>query len=670
MGAGFFVAQKWRLRAISHIAYIGIIKDVKPICQLTDKALTGINHKSEQRSGTEIMVRQEAQLSTVEKHKGKTYADLIIHYLLQIDVDYIFGVPGGAIEPLYNAIGRNLRRPLEVTPKPSPNNNPIPMRKRHPSMRIRPVIARHETGAAFMADGYTRETGKLGVCCATTGPGATNLITGVASAYADRIPMLVITPQTALPSFGKSGLQESSSDAVDIVGMFEHCTRYNSLVSHPNQLEGKLYKALLHAFRSPRGPVHLSIPMDILNAPFEREPEDYQIAHLFRRPKTVDGDSYQALLCAIKQAKKKILFVGGECKHFMSTVIAFAEQTNTLIVTTPSGKSMINNYHPLYRGVFGFAGHESAYKILRDEAVDLIIAVGTPLGELSTSGWDKAILNNKLVHISAVEDDFDRSPMAYLHTLGDAATIFDHLCNDLFVSNFDWDATTSPSEKQIATADESDEKAYLPSTLKFQREESLYSNAVPLKPQRVMYELATRFPANTRFMVDAGNAWAWTTHYMMLTSVGLQRTAFGFGAMGWAIGAAVGTALGCRGEPVVCITGDGSYLMSAQEISVAVAEHLPMLFIVLNDQALGMVKHGQRLSGAEAIGYKLPPVDFSLMARAQGVQAFTIRTAEELQQLDLEQIFSADRPTLLDIYIDSEETPPMASRVKTLVGVN
>ena len=620
------------------------------------------------------MAKQIAQKNAVNNaNKENTYADLIIHYLLQIGVDYIFGVPGGAIEPLYNAIGRNLRRPVNAaSQKNFYETSLIPMRKRNRSERILPIIARHEAGAAFMADGYARETGKLGVCCATTGPGATNLITGVASAYADRIPMLVITPQTALPNFGKLGLQESSSDAIDVVGMFEHCTRYNSLVSHPDQLEGKLYKALLHAFRSPRGPVHLSIPMDILNTPYETEPEAYQIAHLFRRPKAVDNESYQALLFAIKQAKKKVLFVGGGCKECVTAIIGFAEQTNTPIVTTPAGKSLINNYHPLYRGVFGFAGHDSAYKTLQDKEVELIIAVGTTLGEISTGGWDKAVLNDRLVHVSATEDDFIRSPMARLHTLGDARAIFTNLCEDLLGTNRHRDAPFPEAHRVVTLSNDEKQCHHLPSALTILREEHLFSNVVPLKPQRVMHELVKRLPSNTRFIVDAGNAWAWTTHYMMLESSGLQRTAFGFGAMGWAIGAAIGTALGCNKEKelVVCITGDGSYLMSGQEISVAVAERLPVLFVVLNDHALGMVKHGQRLSGAEAIGYELPPVDFAQIARAQGAQAHTIQIPEQFQQIDVEQILTANGPTLLDIHIDPEEVPPMGTRVRTLNGIN
>ena len=143
-------------------------------------------------------------------------ADLIVAYLKALKVEYIFSVPGGAIEPLYNAIARN-----------QPHGGP------------KVIVARHESGAAFMAEGYARETGKLGVCCATTGPGSTNLLTGVASAYADNIPMLVITAQTPLPKFGKNALQESSCTAIDTVGIFRYCTTYNTLISHAEQIKDR-----------------------------------------------------------------------------------------------------------------------------------------------------------------------------------------------------------------------------------------------------------------------------------------------------------------------------------------------------------------------------------------------------------------------------------------------
>lgn len=157
--------------------------------------------------------------------------DLLVAYLNQLGVEYVFGVPGGAIEPLYNALARSER-----------------------NGGVRAVVARHETGAAFMADGYARNTGKLGVCCSTTGPGATNMITGVASAYENNVPMLAITAQTAISTFGKGAIQDSSYTGINTIGLYQHCTRYNTLISHPAQFEQKLSAAIMSAMGSPAGP--------------------------------------------------------------------------------------------------------------------------------------------------------------------------------------------------------------------------------------------------------------------------------------------------------------------------------------------------------------------------------------------------------------------------------
>src|SRR3954447_5391001 len=169
--------------------------------------------------------------------------ELMVDCLERAGVQYVFGVPGGAVEPFCNALARGARRG-----------------------GLRLVFTRHESGAAFMADGYARETGRLGVCLATSGPGATNLITGVACAYENNVPLLALTGQPALPNFGKRALQESSCTGVDIVAMFSKCTRFNSLVSHPEQVETKTINAILHALRMPHGPSHLSIPVDVLRA--------------------------------------------------------------------------------------------------------------------------------------------------------------------------------------------------------------------------------------------------------------------------------------------------------------------------------------------------------------------------------------------------------------------
>lgn len=589
----------------------------------------------------------------------RTHADLIVDYLVQIDTEFVFGVPGGAIEPFYNALARRLRNPDAISSPVPPKPYMLNLRQRRISKAPRPIITRHEAGAAFMAEGYARETGKLGVCCSTTGPGATNLITGVASAYAEKIPMLVITPQTALPHHGRAGLQESSSDGIDIVGMFEHCTRYNSLVSHQSQMEEKLYQALICAFRHPRGPVHLSIPMDILNMPLDRGP-GYQVAPLFRELISGQSQGIEALSQAVDRARKVVLLLGKGCTRALNPILHFAEAIGASIITTPPGKGVISTFHPLYRGVFGFAGHSSARQALLDPEVDLVLAVSTGLSELCTGGWDEhALLNEKLVHIDANSDHFARSPMAQLHVYGDPQHIFMTL-----------NATRPINVNKTIQTIELQADKYTPTHISLESPASVCDVSTPIKPAFLMRHLSQHLPEDTRFVIDAGNAWAWASHYLHLRQSGHYHIGMGLGAMAWGIGAAVGIALGNRSAPVVCITGDGSWLMSGQEITVAVAEKLPMLFVILNDQALGMVKHGQRLGGAEQIGFELPPVDFAAMARAMGANAISLQSSQDFANLDLIELLKQEKPTLIDVLIDGEIVPPIGNRVKVLQHSN
>ena len=610
-------------------------------------------------------------------NRHRTYADLVVAYLAQIGVEYVFGVPGGAIEPFFNALAHQSRcDPSEVPTGLAPRV--LSRKTPRGSRRLQAIVARHEAGAAFMADGYARETGKLGVCCATTGPGTTNLITGVASAYADHIPMLVITAQTALPGFGSGALQESSSDAVDTVAMFQHCTRYNSLVSHPDQLERKLLKAMVSAYRKPGGPAHISIPVDIQSLGADAGTESCDIATLFRQPDVVDTQSFDALCQVLLKAHRVVLFLGNECRGSVDTIMQFAELMNAVIVTTPSGKGCVDAHHHLYRGVFGFAGHSSARDTLLDDEVDLVLAVGTSLDELSSNGWDAtALLNNKLIHIDASLENFVHSTMARLHVYGHLRTIFSDLIQ-VFTS-VDRQEQNLFNGGPYSRGREASRRALsnwqvpnssitfgTPKKVALDQAEQYLSNDTPIKPQRLMCELSRRFPDNTRFVCDAGNCWAWATHYLHLKKGGHFRIGMGYGAMTWAIGAAVGTALGNRGAPVVCITGDGSFLMSGQELTVAVQHRLPVIFVILNDQALGMVKHGQRLGGGEPIGFELPPVDFAGVARAMGAQAYTILDPDDFASLDMAAICNASRPTLLDVHIDPEEVPPIQARMKVL----
>ena len=587
-------------------------------------------------------------------------ADLIVAYLEQIGVDYIFGVPGGAIEPLYNALARSSRRG-----------------------GLRPIVARHESGAAFMADGYYRETGKLGVCCATTGPGATNLLTGVSSAYENDIPMLVITGQTALPNFGKGAFQESSCTGLNTLGMFEHCTHYNSLISHAAQIEQKLATAVRTAFFS-RGPSHLSIPLDVGRQRIESNEPSYSLAEYIRKPALVDNEAIAALQSQLQRAKKPVLLIGGGCTASIDALLEFALWFEIPFVTTPEGKGLVSPWHPLYYGVFGFAGHASAHGLLSDADTDLVLAVGTSFSEWKSAGWDAALMNGSLIHISDSEKHLLHSPMARMHVYGDIRLTFERLLSSVHAERAPGTVRLAQdraepgrikanevSTPHAARLDQDvDPKCIAAEAIRSRSDQS------PIKPQRLLRELGRLFPTNTRFFADTGNSVAWATHYLHpldhhtisrrgVSSNRLHLTS-DFATMGWAIGSAVGCAMGNREANVVCITGDGSFLMSGQELTVAVSEQLNVIFVILNDSALGMVKHGQQLAGAEPVGFALPHVNFAAIAGAMGAHGVVIDSPQALLDLDITALCTRGGPAVLDVRIDGSEVPPMAIRMKVL----
>ena len=532
------------------------------------------------------MTGKNAKVTYLDSTVGPTMADLLVAYLDQLGIEYVFGVPGGAIEPLYNALARSERRG-----------------------GVRAVVARHETGAAFMADGYARNSGKLGVCCSTTGPGATNMITGVASAYENNVPMLVITAQTAIATFGKGAIQDSSCTGVNTVGLYTHCTRYNTLISHINQFEHKLAAAIMSAMGSPAGPAHISVPRDVMAMPTLDERVNYQLNTLLDRPALIDENAVARLHAEIVRARNPVFIIGDEAGAAIINILRIASRVNAKIIVTPHGKGLVSPYHPLFMGVIGFAGHLSAIKLLGDPAVDLVVAIGARFGEFSSNAWDtENLLNSRLIHVESTESNLTRTPMAKLHVRGCLETIFSRLDGEYSKNQRQWFRKILPKENpkrfQRHADVTSDELAM---HFEFDNLSAYSTDTTPIKPQRLMYYLPKLFPPNTRYLADSGNSFAWGTHYLhpfdrriagQRDYGGLFSAAMDFASMGWAIGSAVGTCLALEDTPVVCITGDGSWLMSGQELTVAVEEKLTLIFVILNDSAFGMVRHGQKLTGA------------------------------------------------------------------------
>ena len=584
---------------------------------------------------------------------------MILLYLEQIGVEFVFGIPGGAIEPLYNALARSERRG-----------------------GIRAIISRHETGVALMAEGYSRNSGILGVCCSTTGPGATNLITSVASAYENQVPMLVITAQTALSSFGRKALQESSDTAINTVGMFQHCSHYNTLLSHADQLEHKLASAIMTAFNA-SGPAHLSIPLDLLCSPAPSPRSRYQLDSLLTRAHVKDQESIEAFVELLDNSKKPVFVLGSGCYDAVGLILRVAVTLGASVVTTPDGKGLINPFHPNYQGVLSFAGHRSAQATIEDPEIDLVVTVGNMLGEWGSNNWDaQSLLTGNLVHIESHEANLTRSPMARQHLSGNIDTIFESVIEQLgrrgtHIGGLDQRGIAEPDSPSGSS-----------SLLPFDVHEldKCFDSSAPIKPQWLMTKLTQLFPPSTRFLADSGSSFAWAIHYLhpydrrLLERLhrergdngrrnavgGLFQAGFEFAPMGWAIGNSVGTALANPGCPIVCITGDGSMLMSGQEITVAAQHNLPVIFVILNDSALGMVRHGQQLGGGEAIGYQLPNVNFCAFGEAMGIRSYLIKTPQDLLSMNITALCQQNAPAILDLRIDPDQVPPIGQRLQVL----
>jgi acetolactate synthase-1/2/3 large subunit len=541
-----------------------------------------------------------------------TLADALLQALSDNGIDTFFGVPGGAIEPLFNALAHAEQ-----------------------AGRARLVATRSESGAGFAADGFYRESGRMAVCTATTGPGISNMLTAVMNAHADRIPMLVITPQVALTKQGRGALQDSGVDGYDLLSALSTCCVYSSQVTHKEQLAPKLLQALTRAMSSPRGPVHLSIPSDVLAgaAPLRA---------LSERPAKVRHglpiEALEELWEALQHASRPLFYVGDDAGRDAPRLFDLAAVLSANIISSPAGKRWIPHDLPRDAGVLGFSGHASALAALRD--ADLVVAFGATFDELSTNAWS-ALPTSRTFVVDAHLDFAYRVPHAEVVVVEPSSAI-------------QWLARQVPAR---ATVRQSQVR------LKKTPSEPLSRAEGPVHPSDLMHYLSDVLPPDVVVHVDTGNSFSWSTRDMVRTRGDSYRVAMGLSTMAWAIGAVVGSAL-ASGDRCVCIAGDGAMLMSSLELSVAVQANLPITYIVLNDAGLGMVKHGQRLAGAPSIAHEIGEIRFDLIAQGCGAPGFRVTCLDDLARIPRTFFESREGgPCLIDVVIDREAVPPMMDRV-------
>lgn len=569
-------------------------------------------------------------------------AELLLWYLEEVGTEYIFGVPGGVLEPLNNAI--------------------------YKSDRIQGIVTKHEQGAAFMADGYARVSRKLGVCCGTAGPGATNMITGISTSYADSIPVLALTGQVSTKFFGKGAFQESTYEGINVVEMFRFFTKHNAMVMNPETTGSMARKALRIALSGRPGPVHLNLPVDVMEKQVE---DDFVPAHKFISTSICfDRHSVKEAAKLLIGFERPAILVGNgvTISHAAYEVKGLAEMLNIPVATTPKAKGVFPEDHPLSLGVFGTAGTplSESYLLNKDGfgKIDGLLAIGTSFNEWGTHTWDSRLMPTKaLIQIDIDQHGCGNNYPFTVALVGDAKAAVTEIIFEIkrLLQKVDDEVKDEIRRRGKGF------KAFKAKGGRYQEPEKLHSDKFPILPQRLMKDIQDSCPDDTIFFVDIGNNWAWATHYLDIKRPYSFFTGLGFASMGYAAAASIGGKFAAPNRPVVAIVGDGGFLMNGVELATAVNYNRQVIWIILNDSGFGMIHHGRKMrSIPDAFASRFQKVDFVKMAEALGAQGIKVTKAGEINKKMIDRIIASGKPTVIDAHIDPEEVPPIQSRIASL----
>lgn len=577
-----------------------------------------------------------------EDEERYQYSDLLIHYLEKEGVEYAFGIPGGALEPIYNALARSEARGA-----------------------IKPILTKHEQGAAFMADAYARISGRLGVCCATTGPGASNLFAGITTSYADSIPVLALTAQIPVKNFGKNAFQDSSHEGIDMVEVFKKSTLYSALVINSRVADDTFRKAIRVSMTAKRGPVHLSLPSDVMSEYVDEHTHDHLLSSCYVQPRYFDRKEVKDAAKLLSGAKKPAILIGSGA-IWSGAADKIKELLELLCIptaTTPKAKGTLPENHELALGCFGFGGSPRADAYLLDPSVDVLLAVGTSFNEWATHGWsDQLGRGRTIIQIDIDPYQFGRHYESVLPLSGDASGVINEMLYELRRTYRGTAFERSVRNKRFAHFCSTH-----PLTIPF--EPNVESDEV-IKPQQLMLDIRAAVPDDSIFFIDIGNNLAWALHYLEIIRPGTFFAPLGFSCMGYAVAGSIGGKLAAKQTPVIAIVGDGGFLMNGMEVATAVNYNVAVIWIVLNDSGLGMVRHGQRMSeNAMDTSHAFIPVDFVALAESLGATGVRINKAGQLNEALMSKLIGMDKPVVIDVLIDPDEVPPIGSRLSALKEV-
>ncbi len=548
-------------------------------------------------------------------------AEIIIKSLQEEGVDAIFGYPGGQILPFYDALYDS---------------------------SLKHYLVRHEQGAAHAADGYARATGKPGVCVATSGPGATNLVTGIATAYMDSIPMIALTGQVPCELLGKDSFQEA-----DITGITLPITKHNFLVKDVKDLARTIKEAFHIATTGRPGPVLIDLPKDVqVKKSKFKYPEN---VHLKGYKPTTEGNKGQINNAAklIGEAKRPVIYAGGGVVTSGASAELFrlAELTLSPVTTTLLGIGAFPETHPLSLGMLGMHGTRAANYAVSE--CDLLIAVGARFDDRVTGKIDEFAPRAKIIHIDIDPAEIGKNVRIDIPIVGDVRKVLTELNNKL---------------QEHLASDWQDKIAWWKD-----KHPLVYGDNGTLKPQFIVEQIYEVTKGEATIVTEVGQNQMWAAQYYKFNRPRSFITSGGLGTMGYGFPAAIGAKVGCPDRVVIDVAGDGSFQMNIQELATVVHYNIPVIVAVINNGFLGMVRQWQEIFYDRRYSYtEITGPDFVKVAEAYGAMGIRVTKPKEVKPA-LKKAIEAKRPVIIDFIVEREENvfpmvPPGGAIHKMLGG--
>jgi acetolactate synthase-1/2/3 large subunit len=543
-------------------------------------------------------------------------ARILVETLIEQGVDTVFGYPGAAVLHIYDELYRQRGR-------------------------IRHILVSHEQHAAHAADGYARSSGKTGVCIATSGPGATNLITGIAAAYMDSVPLVAITGNVATALLGKDSFQE-----VDIAGISMPVVKHNWILKDPDETAETVREAFIVAASGRPGPVLIDIPKDVMAAVGEYRPQSPVRGPRARRllerqeRRTFDDGDIRRAVELIRQARRPLIYAGGgvPASGAEAELRRLAERLNAPVALSLMGMGVIPHDHRLCTGLIGMHGTAASNRAAQKS--DLLMALGTRFSDRVTSQADRFARGARILHIDIDPAEINKNVRTAAAITGDVRAVLARLLEEL------------PQKLETEWNGEIQKwKALIPRD---------HHRKTALHPRFVIQETARRLGDGAIVVTDVGQHQMWAAQFYPFTRPRSFLSSGGLGAMGFGLGAAAGAKIANPGRPVALFTGDGSFRMNSAEMATLAAYRLPVLIVIFNNRTLGMVRQWQNFffgGRYSETGLEDRPPDFVKLAEAYGVSGR--RAGDEASfAAALDQGLgetAAGRPALIEAVIDTDE---------------